>query len=139
MSFFVVVTKQNRFLVLKPNWVQNPTIARYTKVYYSADEEKEANYQENLLFYVNLEVDACYDAFVVKHFRDRESAEWYTQWKRPHYPIKPRDTGGKFKFENPVLVDRIVISDSDSDVDGEDNRAGAIANDLNLEPDQVGQ
>lgn len=59
-----------------------------TKVFYSNDENATANFATKTSYFLNMNRDFCYDAFVVKTFDKLEEAEKYISLKRPDYPVK---------------------------------------------------
>lgn len=115
-KFYITVTKQNRFIICEPRWIENATIGCYTKVFQSPDASKAADFTLAPRYYIKSGVDACYEVFVIKKYQSRELAEKYTGRMRPNYPIR-KNKGNvavfgnvqKFRYSKPKTVDYIDL------------------------------
>lgn len=113
-NFFAVALQQNRFVVLKESWVQNPTVGEFSKVYVSNNEENIPNFAMKTKYLLNKSEDGCYIARVVKQFKSEAEAENFISWKRPEfYPDKKK----RFQFTESTMIASIDLATSGSDSD----------------------
>lgn len=119
--FYVVVLKQNRFLISKKEWIENPIINEFTKVFYSKNDNVCANFQNEPEYFLNKNIDAWYECFVVKRFESLQAAVKYISWKRPIFPVDYADDENErrrpmiHRFEEPTQVAEIAILESSSE------------------------
>lgn len=106
VQYFVVALQQNRMIVVKEQWVLNPRVGQYTKVYVSPNEQNRPNFLLPTRYLLNILVDACYNARVMKVFKSKEDAEYYASWKRPEYFQRGNK---RFLFKYSTIVDTIHI------------------------------
>lgn len=130
-QFYVLVTKQNRFIISEPRWIEDATIGCYTKVFHSPDNSKDADFGSAVRFYINFNIDACYEAFVIKRYNSRELAEKYTARMRPRFPVRNKGKSGNavfghFRFDKPKIVDNIYLDCETSDHDIVDPRSSDV-------------
>lgn len=97
-DFFVVCLKQKRFIIIKKEWIQNPSIGQMSKIFYSKNEDAIPNFDGSLKYYLNRGIEACYEGYVQKSFDSLEKAENFIEWKRPFVPIAESN----LNFEEPV-------------------------------------
>lgn len=105
-KYFVVALQQNRLVVSKESWIQNPTVNEFSKVFISEDEESDPNFELQTKFYVSHTSDACYNGRIVKQFAKKEDAEKFALWKRPEFFRKGQK---RFQFQQSTLVERIDL------------------------------
>lgn len=121
-KFVVVCLKQNRLIVVKEAWVQNPVVGDFSKVFFSPIE-RIPDFATEESFYFNPNVGGCYLAFVMKIFADIQSANKYIAWKRPKFP---NSTGNKFRFAQQEIVDQISICDDEDAVDNDNGNGDVV-------------
>lgn len=109
-KYFAVALQQNRMIVLKKIWIQNPVIGEYTKVFISPNEESVAKFFLKTKYLLDASADNCYNARVIKDFGSKEEADKFVCWKRPEY----YQSGNKrFNFYESTVVAKINIDISD--------------------------
>lgn len=67
-NFFVVALRQQKLLAIKKQWIENPLLLSFTKIFFSANSQKEPNFALETRYYFNKNCDACYDAYIIKSF-----------------------------------------------------------------------
>lgn len=123
-QIYILVTKQNRFIISEARWIENTTIGNYTKVFHSPDNSKAADFSSPSRFYIDLNIDGWYDAFLVKKYNNRQLAENYIARMRPKYPIRNKTKSGNvvsskssnFRFPKPKIVDYIDLEGTEGQV-----------------------
>lgn len=68
MDFFVVFLESRRYMVVQRQWISNPVVGAEAKIFFSADKNAVPNFEIEPEFYVNPNLGACYNAFVLKAF-----------------------------------------------------------------------
>lgn len=112
-ELFAVLLKQKRFIIVPKKWIENPSISKdATKVFFSADSEDSPDFNLEIKYYFNSNHKACYEAYVMRKFNDRQQAQSYIEWKRPVFPT------GHSKSDDPV--EYLEISDDDGDLVSEE-------------------
>lgn len=111
-NYFVVCLKQNRFVILKESWVQNPYIQQFSMVFFSPNDEAMADFGAEKKFYFNPNASFCYDGFVTKAFANIDDAQNYISWKRPQFPNQVgNQLQNRFSFVQQQIVEEIIVSD----------------------------
>lgn len=119
MDFFAVyLIKSKRFLALPRNWIAHPILGQETKVFFSADKNVLPDFNSPVGYYININInaDACYDAYVYKSFGSLDAAEQFVSNKRIVPPVQYK-TFQKFNYEpEQTPVDFMEISDDSIDL-----------------------
>lgn len=112
LDFLVVYLKSKRYLVVPKHWIKNPILSQCSTFFYSSDPNSIATFDLEQKYYVNGEVDACYEAFVIKSYESHEAAQVYASKKRLVAPVQ-YESFEKFDFDPPSEpMDVIEINDS---------------------------
>lgn len=123
MEYFVVFLKCKRYFALPKHWIENPVLGKPSTVFFSGNGDSTPDFTCERKYYINQNVNACYDAFVYKSFDTYEAAHHFALNKRVVAPIQYR-TLATLDFSRPLHepVDSIEISDSDiSESDSDSN------------------
>lgn len=111
MEYFVVyLIKNKRYLALPMNWIQNPILGQESKVFFSADINVAPDFSLEIGYYLNKNVNACYESYVYKCFDSFDSAQKFAEDKRVTVPIQYK-TLKKFNhiWAEPNPVDFLEI------------------------------
>lgn len=68
MTFFVVYLSHKRFIVVPRDWIQTPVLRSSSLFFYSNNQNAQADFTTEPLYYINGELDACYNGFIVQEF-----------------------------------------------------------------------
>lgn len=68
MNFFAIYLAHKRVIAVKREWIQNPVLRSKTKFFYSENPNATADYTTCPLYYINKNIDACYDGFILQGF-----------------------------------------------------------------------
>lgn len=68
MNFFAIYLAHKRIVVVKREWVQNPVVRTESLFFYSKDENAAADFTAQTFYYINKDVSACYNGFILQGF-----------------------------------------------------------------------
>lgn len=110
-DLFVVCLKQKHFVIIKKEWIANPSVGVMTNIFYSPNENAISDFNIASKYYFNKEITACYEGYIQKSFDSLEKAKKFIGWKRPTIPGVENDQN----FNEPVdLID--LLSDEVSNI-----------------------
>lgn len=68
MNFFVVYLSHKRFVVVKREWIQTPELRSSSLFFYSKNQNAQADFTTDPLYYINEGLNACYKGFIIQGF-----------------------------------------------------------------------
>lgn len=57
-----------KWLAVKKQWIEKPIVGDETKMFYSKNDEKCADFSKEIRYYLNKEDDGVYNCFVYRQF-----------------------------------------------------------------------
>lgn len=72
MNFFAVYLESQRYIVVKKEWVQNAVVGKPSKIFFSSKPHVTPAFNLKTRYYLNRKVDACYKAFILKAFGNKQ-------------------------------------------------------------------
>lgn len=140
IMFSVAILKTRRLIVVPTEWIEHPTNGKLTKIYFSPNEESEANFDLEVKYLLDKNHANNYEGFFLSVFDTMEDAEKYIRNKRKVMPINynakeyDHQSNPNIKAKKPNKeelkhlkpLETITLSDSDDETDAEANNIAQV-------------
>lgn len=73
MDFFAVYLECKRFIVIKREWIEDAIVGKSSRVFFSPNSIEIPVFNRKARYYLNTEVDSCYNAFIFKAFSKQKT------------------------------------------------------------------